>query len=101
MSVLDFLPYYPVEKAIRRRQGTWGLLRWLPDTRLRGGIASFLPYGFMRPRALKRAAEIRRGLVSAPTGTPSGRFEDPDGRILAGITAARDDAGAVRRDARI
>lgn len=101
MSALDFLPYYPVEKSIRRRQGTWNLLQMSPDTRLRGGLASWLPYGFVRPRALKRAAEIRRGLVAAPTGTPSGRFEDPDGRIVAGIAAARNDAGAVRRDARI
>ena len=101
MSFLDFLPYYPVEKAIRRRQGTWGFLQWSPDTRLSRGLASFLPYGFMRPRALKRAAAIRRGAVSAPAGVPSGKFEDSDGRILSGIAAARDDAGAVRRDARI
>ena len=101
MSLVDFLPYYPVEKAIRRCQGTWKLLQMASDTRLRGGLASWLPYGFVRPRALKRAAEIRRGIVSAPTGTPSGKFEDPGGRILAGVAAARDDAGAVRRDARI
>ena len=101
MNFLDFLPYYPVEKAIRRHQGTWGLLQMAPETRLRGGLASWLPYGFVRPRALRRAESIRKGVMSAPAGTPSGKFEDPDGRILAGIAAARDDAGVVRSEARI
>ena len=100
MNVRDILPYYLVERGIRRRQGTWKLLQSDAETRLRRKPGNWLPYGLVRARELERleAAREKRPSVGF-SGVPASGFSDWD--LVGRIKAARDDSAATLKEARV
>ena len=100
----QFLPYCLAERLIRAREGTSDYLAWAGRGRIRKSPWYWMPYAVIRKwQEMKEARRLRkRPVAPQPVDrVQTSGFDFADMSVLDRIAAARDDAGARHREARI
>ena len=101
--VMKCLPYCVAEPLIRRRDGTDEYMAWIGKSRIKRTPWYWMPHGIVGPW-LRRKDERRRRKLRGDggiVGVPKSGYDLDADKTVARLSAARDDARAVRRDARI
>ena len=101
--IMNCLPYCVAEALIRRRDGTDEYMAWIGKGRIKRTPWYWMPHGIVGPW-LRRKDERRRRKLRGDggiVGVPKSGYDLDADKTVARLSAARDDARAVRRDARI